>query len=66
MEVRRHSESVLEIILANIAKPLNTSEGIAKMKVPRSRNLRKIVKISIERHSFGWNFDEEPPTSVPN
>ena len=38
LEVRRHLESGLEVILANIAKPSKTLEGIAKMEVPRSRN----------------------------
>ena len=66
LDIRRHLESVLEMTTANDAKPSKTLEGIAKMKVPRSRNLQKIVKISIERHSFGGIFDEEPPTSVPN
>ena len=38
LEVRRHLESGLEVILANIAKPSKTFEGIAKMEAPRSRN----------------------------
>ena len=37
---------------ANIAKPSKTMEGIAKIKVPRSRSGWKIVKISIKRQSL--------------
>ena len=59
-------ESGSEVILANIAKPSKTAESIAQMEVPRSRNLRQIIKISIERQSFGRELDEEPPTSDPN
>ena len=38
-EFRRHLESVSEVMFANIAKPSKTLEGIAKMEVPKSRNL---------------------------
>ena len=38
LEVRSPLESGLEVILANIAKPSKTLEGIAKMEVLRSRN----------------------------
>ena len=37
---------------ANIAKPSNTMEGIAKMEVPRSRSGWKIIEISIKRQSL--------------
>ena len=50
--VRRHLESVSEVMFANIAKPSKTLEGIAKMEVPRSRSGWKIVKICIETQSF--------------
>ena len=39
LEVRRHSESVLDIISANIAKPSETSGGLAKAKFPCSRHV---------------------------
>ena len=39
LEVRSPLESGLEVILANIAKPSKTLEGIAKMEVLRSRKL---------------------------
>ena len=52
LEVRRHLESVSEVMFANIAKPSKTLEGIAKMEVPRSRSGWKIIKISIKRQSL--------------
>ena len=39
LEVRRHLESVLEVMFGNIAKHSKTLEYIAKMEVPRSRSL---------------------------
>ena len=39
LEVRKQLESVSEVMFANIAKPSKTLEGIAKMEVPKSRNL---------------------------
>ena len=39
LEVRRHLESVSEVMFATIAKPSKTLECVAKMEVPGSRNL---------------------------